>query len=103
MRRAPALALAAACVAAPLLWASPATAETGYPPSGPTGGGGSVTTTLGGGGVSTVPANLPHTGTDLVTPALAGGASVLLGVGLLLLRSGSRRAQRRARATTISP
>jgi LPXTG-motif cell wall-anchored protein len=101
MRRVPALALAAACAVAPVLWAaSPASAEPGYPPTGPSGGGGTVTSTLGGGGITTtVPTNLPHTGTDLVTPALAGGASVLLGVGLLLLRTG-RRATRRTAAPT---
>lgn len=87
MRRAPALALAAACAVVPLLVASPAAADNGYPPTGPTGGGGAVTTTFGGGEVT----SLPHTGTDLRTPALAGGASVFTGVVLLALYGRRRR------------
>lgn len=87
MKRTPALALAAACAVAPVLWASPAAAENGYPPTGPTGGGGVVTPTFGGGEVT----SLPHTGTDLRTPALAGGASVFTGVVLLALYGRRRR------------
>ena len=83
MRRSSALALAAACAAAPLLWASPASADS-YPPTGPTGGG--VSTTQGGGSVT-----LPHTGTDLRTPAIAGGVSVLTGTVLVLAFARRRR------------
>lgn len=97
MKRSPALVLAAAGVVAPLLWASPAAAEGGYPPTGPTGGGGSVTTTggsvaptFGGGQVTT----LPHTGTDLQTPALAAGASIATGVALLVVYRRRRPAAR---------
>lgn len=93
MRRSSALALAAACATAPLLWASSASADS-YPPTGPTGGGGSftggggtVTSTVGGGSVTPT---LPHTGTDLRTPALAGGASLVTGT-VLLVAFGRRR------------
>ena len=91
MKRSPALVLAAAGVVAPLLWASPAAAESGYPPTGPTGGGGGVVTpTFGGGQVTT----LPHTGTDLQTPALAAGASIATGVSLLVVYRRRRPAAR---------
>ncbi|MGB8650236.1 MAG: hypothetical protein WCD35_06205 [Mycobacteriales bacterium] len=92
MSRLPAFALVVACALGPELAMSPALADSGYPPTGPTGGG--VTTTLGGGGVSTVPASLPRTGTDVRTPALVGGSSVLVGVALLV--GGTTRRRRRA-------
>jgi LPXTG-motif cell wall-anchored protein len=85
MRRSSAVALAAACVAAPLLWVSPASAEGNYPPTGPTGGGGTVSSTEG-----SVNTSLPRTGTDLRTPAIVGGGSVLTGT-VLLVAYGRRR------------
>jgi LPXTG-motif cell wall-anchored protein len=91
MRRISAITLAAACAAAPLLWLSPSAAAEPYPPIGPTGGGGTFT---GGGGSVSVGNNapsLPRTGTDLQTPVLVGGASVLTGSAVLFLGYTRRR------------
>ena len=88
MRRSSLFAGLAACAAAPLLWIAPASADPGYPPTGPTGsGGGGVTTTQGGGSITT---GLPKTGRDLQTAGLVGGGSVLAGVALLLAVGRSR-------------
>lgn len=102
MRRSSACALLAAGVLAPLLWAHPASADPGYPPTGPAGGGGTVSgggqasgggaVTSGGGTVVPVSQNLPRTGQDLQTAGLVGGGSILAGSLLLL---GARRARTR--------
>ena len=58
---------------------------TAYPGGGTfTGGGGSVS-------VSNEAPGLPHTGTDLRTPAVVGGASVLTGSALVVLAHARRR------------
>jgi LPXTG-motif cell wall-anchored protein len=96
MRRSSACALLAAGAIAPLLWAVPAFADPGYPPTGPSSGSGGETL---GGGTLTPGSGLPRTGQDLQTPGLVGGGAVLAGSILLIAgRSRSRRAQRRAPA-----
>ena len=86
MRRPGARSLLVVGAVAPLLWAVPASADPGYPPTGPSGGGGGET--FGGG---TVTPNLPRTGQDLQSAALLGGGSVLAGGLVLIVAARSRR------------
>jgi LPXTG-motif cell wall-anchored protein len=82
------------------LWASPASADPAYPPTGPGGGGGGtvVLPPTGGGGTVSPPSGggggtvLPHTGQDIRNQAVAGLGVGLLG-SVLLIAAGSRRRQ----------